>query len=258
MLASSATTLAHLAPGRIVLGLGASSHAMIESWHGMTFEKPLTRVRETAQVLRRMLAGERVDFAGESLSTRGFQLKPVPEQPVPIFLAALRPRMLELAGEIADGVILHLAPLEAIPRMLEHVATGARRAGRDPAEIEIVSRFNVMVTDDVAAGREAFRRFALSYYSTPVYNKFLAWCGFEAEAAEIAEGFKTGDRGKTQAALTESIVDRLGIVGDAESCRARLREFAAAGIQTPAINPFSTDPEQAERTMEAFTAANFS
>ena len=258
VLASSATTLAHLAPGRIVLGLGASSHAMIESWHGMAFEKPLTRVRETAQVLRRMLAGERVEFSGDTLHTKGFQLKPVPKPPVPIYLAALRPRMLELAGEIADGVILHLAPLDGIQRMIEHVAIGARRAGRDPADIEIVSRFNVTVTDDVAAGREAFRRFALSYYATPVYNKFLAWCGFEAEAVEIAEGFKSGDRGKTQAALGDGILDKLGIFGDADTCRGRVREFIAAGVQTPAINPFSTDPEEAERTMEAFSANNFS
>lgn len=257
VLASSATTLAHLAPGRIVLGLGASSHAMIEGWHGMTFEKPLTRVRETAQVLRGMLAGERVAFSGETVRTKGFQLKPVPERPVPIYLAALRPKMLELAGEIADGVILHLAPLEGIPRMLEHVAIGAKRAGRDPAGIEIISRFNVNVTGDVAAGREAFRRFALSYYSTPVYNKFLAWCGFEAEAAEIAEGFKSGNRGKTQAALSDSIIDKLGIFGGADTCRERVREFIAAGIQTPAINPYSPDPAEAERTMEAFTAENF-
>lgn len=258
VLASSITTLAHLAPGRVVLGLGASSHAMIEGWHGMVFEKPLTRVRETTQVLRGMLAGERVEFSGETLHTKGFQLKPVPAQPVPIYLAALRPKMLELAGEIADGVIFHLAPLEGIQRMIEHVAIGARRAGRDPAEIEIVSRFNVLVTDDVAAGREAFRRFALAYYSTPVYNKFLAWCGFEAEAAAIAEGFKERDRNKTQAALSETIVDKLGIVGNADSCRERVREFMAAGIQTPAINPFSPDPAEAEKTMEAFTADNFS
>ncbi len=258
VLASAAATLAHLAPGRVILGLGASSHAMIEGWHGTPFVKPLTRVRETAQVLRRMLAGERVEFAGETLSTRGFQLNPPPESGVPIYLAALRPKMLELAGELADGVILHLAPLEAIPKMLEHLAVGAERAGRSLADIEIVCRFNVLVTDDMAAGREQFRKFVVAYYSTPVYNKFLAWSGFEQEAQTIAEGFKARDRAKTQTALSDEVVERLGVIGNAEACRARVREFLAAGIQTPAIHPISTDPGEALAAMEAFAPAVFS
>ena len=258
VLAASATTLAHLAPGRVVLGLGASSHAMIEGWHGMPFVKPLTRVRETAQVLRRMLAGERVDFAGETLNTRGFRLQPIPPQPVPIYLAALRPKMLELAGEIADGVILNLAPVEAIAKMIGHVAAGAERAGRSLADVEIIARFNVMVTDDMAAGRDLFRGHALGYYSTPVYNKFLAWCGFEKEAAEITAGFKAGDRGRTQAAVSDALVDKLGVIGDADACRARLREYLQAGVQTPVINAISADPAEAESTMEAFAPDNFS
>ena len=88
-------------------------------------------MRETVAVLRQMLAGERVTFEGRTIRTRGFRLVSLPPAPVPIYLAALMPPMLELAGEIADGVILNFMPVEAVPRMLEHVRVGAARAGRD-------------------------------------------------------------------------------------------------------------------------------
>ena len=257
VLASGAMTLAHLAPGRIVMGLGASSHAMMEGWHGIPFVKPLTRVRETVQVLRRMLDGERVDFAGETLSTRGFRLNPPPSHRVPIYLAALRPRMLELAGEVADGVVLHLAPLQALPKMLEHVATGARRAGRALSDVDVVCRFNVLLSEDLAAGLREARRALVPYYSTPVYNKFLAWCGFEQEARQISEGFQEGNREKTNSALSDALLQQLCVVGDADGCRAQVRAYLAAGVDTPVIHPSSADPAAAQRAMEAFTAGNF-
>jgi alkanesulfonate monooxygenase SsuD/methylene tetrahydromethanopterin reductase-like flavin-dependent oxidoreductase (luciferase family) len=113
----------------------------------------LHRIRETVGVLRSMLAGERVTFEGRTIRTRGFRLVSPPPKPVPIYLAALMPPMLELAGEIADGIILNFMPVEAVPRMLEHVRRGAERAGRDASQLEIVSRFQTIVTDDVAAAR---------------------------------------------------------------------------------------------------------
>jgi len=253
VLASAALTLSHLAPGRVVLGIGASSHTMIESWHGLPFEKPLTRVRETAQVLRRMLDGERVDYAGKTLSTKGFKLMPTPNEHIPIYLAALRPKMLELAGEIGDGVILHLAPLRALPKMLEHVARGAERSGRSLADLEIVCRFNTIVSDTREAGIEASRQFIQMYYTTPVYNEFLAWCGFEKQAALFMEGFQARDRAKTRAALDDELVSELCILGDAKECREQTAAFHAAGINTAAINAFAEDAERASRTMAAFS-----
>ncbi len=242
----------------IRLGLGASSHAMMENWHGTPFVKPLTRVRETALVVRRMLEGEKVAFQGESLHTKGFSLKPLPPQPVPIYLAALRPKMLELAGEIADGVVLHLCPLKALPKILKHVAIGAERAGRNPADIEIVCRHNVYVTGDMAAGRDLFRKYVMGYYSAPVYNKFLAWAGFEEEAAAISAGFSTGDRAKTEGAISDEMTETLGVIGSPEKCREEVRAFVEAGIQTPVINPIAPGPDEARQTLQAFTPEQFS
>jgi probable F420-dependent oxidoreductase len=251
-IAAAAGTVAQLAPGRFVLGLGSSSHAMVENWHGLPFEKPLTRVRETVTVVRAMLAGEKSAFSGRTLRTKGFRLLVPPPAPVPIYVGALRPAMLMLAGEIGDGVIVNLFPPEALPRMLGHVAAGARGAGRDPAALECVCRHQVLVTDDVDGARALFRAGLTGYFATPVYNAFLAWYGFEEEAALIAKGFATGDRTLTRRGMSDRVVDSIGIFGSADACRARVAEYAAAGVTTAIISPLTLDPTAVARTIEAF------
>jgi probable F420-dependent oxidoreductase len=257
VLAASATALAQLAPGRVWLGLGASSKAMMERWNGIPFAKPLTRVRETVQVLRAMLAGERVEFSGETLSSSGFRLNPPPSQPVPIYLAALRPHMLELAGEIGDGVILNLVSLRALPGMLEHVAAGARRSGRTLADLDIVCRFNAVVADQRSVAIEAVRAFIVRYFAAPVYNKYFAACGYEAEARAFNEGFQRGDRAATSAALSDELVADVGLVGDEAAAQARVRAFIAGGVTTPVINPLCTTIAETDRTFAAFAPKAF-
>jgi probable F420-dependent oxidoreductase len=241
VMAAGAGSLAQLAPGRVVLGIGASSDTIVNAWGGVPFERPLTRIRETVGVLRAMLAGERVTFDGRTIRTRGFRLISLPPQPVPIYLAALMPPMLELAGEIGDGVILNFMPVEAVPRMLEHVRRGAERAGHDPSTLEVVSRFQTIVTDDVPAARAALRHMMGPYFATSVYNRFVAWCGFPDEAAEILAAWQAKDRARNTGAVTDEMIDRLAIIGSAEHCRERLAAFVAAGVTTPMVHPFLFD-----------------
>jgi len=241
VMAAGAGSLAQLAAGRVVLGIGASSETIVDTWGGVPFSRPLNRIRETVGVLRSMLAGERVTFEGRTIRTRGFRLVSPPPRPVPIYLAALMPPMLELAGEIADGVILNFMPVEAVPRMLEHVRRGAERAGRDASQLEIVSRFQTVVTDDVAAARGAIRHMMGPYFATSVYNRFVAWCGFPDEAAAILAGWQAKDRARNLAAVTDEMIDRIAIIGPAAHCRARLRAFAEAGVTTPMVHPFLFD-----------------
>jgi probable F420-dependent oxidoreductase len=241
VMAAGAGSVAQLAPGRVILGIGASSETIVESWGGVPFERPLQRIRETVAVLRQMLAGERVTFRGRTIATRGFRLVSLPPAPVPIYLAALMPPMLELAGEIADGVILNFMPVEAVPRMLEHVRRGAERAGRDASQLEIVSRFQTVVTDDVAGARSALRHMMGPYFATSVYNRFVAWCGFPDEAAAILAGWQAKDRARNLAAVTDDMIDRLAIIGSAAHCRDRIEAFARAGVTTPMVHPFLFD-----------------
>lgn len=251
VMAAAAGSVGQLAPGRFVLGLGASSETIVDRWGGVPFERPLTRMRETTRILRAMLDGERVTFEGKTLRTTGFRLVSPPPEPVPIYLAALMPAMLDLAGEIADGVVLNMMPVEAVPRMLEHVRAAAARAGRDPDGLEVVARFQTFVTDDVEGARSVMRLMMGPYFATSVYNRFVSWCGFPDEAHAILDAWKAKDRARNLASVTDDMVDRIAVVGSADACRARIEEFRAAGVTTPMIHPVAGDEASAVAMLEA-------
>lgn len=257
VLAATANTLGQLLPGRFVLGLGTSSQTMMIDWHGVAFDKPLTRVRNTALLVRSMLRGEKSDFDRDGLRSRNYRQEPL-ENPPPIYLAALRPKMIEMAAEVGDGVIINLWPRAALPRILDHVRAGAARAGRDWRGAEIVNRAMVLVTDDKAAARDLFRAAFAPYYANPVYNHFLDWAGHPGAAAEIAAGWAARDRRRTAGALDDALVDQIAVIGSADECRERIAADAAAGIHTQIIAPLAGAPQQAvEATLAAFAAERF-
>ncbi|MEM7250424.1 MAG: LLM class flavin-dependent oxidoreductase [Pseudomonadota bacterium] len=255
--AATAFALHAVTGGRFILGLGSSSQTMMVNWNGLTFEKPLTRVKETALLVRQMLSGERTDFSGETVSSHGYRQPPLPEGAVPIYLAGLRPKMLALAGEVGDGVILNLFPRSALAKIIESIDVGAKAAGTTASAREIVCRHQVLVTDDKVAAREAFRRAFAPYYATPVYNRFLAWCGFEDVASTIAEGWAEKNRDKTTGALSDELIDEIAIIGDREECQERIRALARGGIDTHIIACASPDLDVIDKTFEAFSAEHF-
>ncbi|HJM93099.1 MAG: LLM class flavin-dependent oxidoreductase [Alphaproteobacteria bacterium] len=256
VLAATANTLGQLMPGRVVLGLGASSQTMMDQWNGVPLQKPLTRVRETAIMVRSMLAGEKSNFDLSTLYSKGYT-QPALEHEVPIYLAALRPKMIEMATEVGDGVIFNLWPRKALPKMIEHLHIGAERAGKDPAEVEVVNRHLVLVTDDKDAAIDAFRGRMAPYYATPVYNNFLSWAGYEDVAATIREGWAERDRAKTTGALSYELANDIAIIGTADECHERIRWAGETGIHTHIIAPLPASPEDVRRTFEAFTPENF-
>jgi probable F420-dependent oxidoreductase len=254
-IAAAAATVSQLAPGRFILGLGASSHAIVGKWHGTPFRKPLARVRETVTTVRAMLEGKKLAFDGTTLRTHGFRLMAPPAAPVPIYVGALRPAMLELAGEIGDGVAVNLLPVEAVQPSREHLAAGARRAGKDAATLEIVCRQQVFVTDDKAGAREVFRTALTGYFATPVYNRYARWYGFEEEAEMIGRGFAGGDRDLTRKGMSDRLIDAIAIFGSLDECRERIAAYVAAGVDTTAISVLSFDPTVFARTIEGFAPA---
>ncbi len=243
--------LADASEGRFALGVGASSPVIVERWNGLAFDRPLTRVRETVGLLRAMLAGERTDFDGETIASHGYRQPPT-EHPVPIVLGALRERMLRLAGELGDGVALNLAPRASLPNLIatmrEGIPTGSDYglAGR-----EVIARHQVLVTDDPERARETFRRKFTAYLGTGVYNRFLAWCGFEREARALAAAWRAGDREGTRAVLDAAMIDRIAVIGSAEHCRELLRETSSAGVDTHVLVPLTDDPAEARATQAA-------
>jgi len=207
-------------------------------------------------MVRSMLAGEKSNFDLSTLYSKGYSQAPLEEE-VPIYLAALRPKMIEMAAEIGDGVIFNMWPKEALPKMIEHVHIGAERAGKDPNEVEVVNRYLVLVTDDKEAAVEAFRARMAPYYATPVYNDFLAWAGYADVAETISEGWAERDREKTMGALSFDLANEIAVIGTADECRERIRWAGETGIHTHIIAPLPAAAEDVQRTFEAFTPENF-
>ena len=255
VLAMSAATVQQLSGGRFVLGLGSSSHAIMRDWNGVAFEKPLAHVRESVAILRQALAGEKTDFDGEAFRSKGFRLGNVPRQPVPIYLAALREKMLRLAGAIGDGLIVNLFPSSALPQILGAYRSGGAEAGRDVTGHEVVCRFQVLVTDDLPYARNLVRMAFGGYMAAAVYNKFLAWCGFEDEMRAVADAFARKDRAGVGAAMSDDLIDRITILGPAERCREQLAEFVAMGVTTPVLSPLALDRRAVEAVFETFAPA---
>ncbi len=255
LLSMGAGTVAQLSNDRFVLGLGSSSHSIIEDWHGLPFEAPLARVRETVEVLRQALGGEKTAFAGKTLRSQGFRLAALPARPVRIYLAGLREKMLQLAGEIGEGLIINLFPVSALPQILAAYRSGAARTGRDASGDEVVARLQVAVTDDVEGARKLVRAAFGAYVAAPVYNRFFDWVGFAEVAAEVAEAFARRDRQATARAMTDEFIDAITIIGPAEVCREKLREFVDAGVTTPVIAPLATSAEAVTAVFEALAPA---
>jgi probable F420-dependent oxidoreductase len=237
LLAMGAGTISQVLRGReFCLGIGSSSQVIVESWHGAPFALPLARVRETVEATRALLGGER-SYAGTLLRAERFTLASPPAGPVRLFVGALGPRMLRLAGAVGDGVCLNLMPPEVVPRQLAEIRRGAEAAGRDlPEHFRVMARFHTVITDDQAAGRDAIRVGFGPYFAQPVYNRFLAWCGYPDAADAVAAAFTAGDRAGVTAALTDQIVDGVALVGSPDEVSARLDEYAAAGVDVGAVN----------------------
>ena len=242
-LAMSAAGLAEIAPGRFILGIGSGSDVIVESWNGGAFRKPLTRVRELTQFLRRALAGERVVFRGETFSVDGFRLSRPLTAPVPIYIAALRSGMLSLAGEVADGVILNWLAPEDVPRCVAVVREAAAKAGRDPAAIEITCRVFVHLDEDDTTAR----RYVAAYLNVPVYRAFHEWLGRTPALAPMWEAWSRGDRRGAVAAVPERVLDDLLLRGSVNTIREGVQRYLDAGVDTAFILLQSSEPDLARK-----------
>jgi probable F420-dependent oxidoreductase len=227
LLAMSAATLADLAPDRFVLGIGASSPAIVERWNAGEFVKPYQRTRDTLRFLKRALAGEKVTEKYETFEVKGFKLERAPEIPPKIAVAALRPGMLRLAAAEADGAITNwLSP--------EDVRTVRAVIGPD---VELSARLFVCVSEDAEKVRQLGRWMLASYLTVPVYAAFHDWLGRGEVLRPMHEAWAAGDRQAALKAIPDEVVDELIVHGDAATCRARIRQYVDNGLSTPILAP---------------------
>jgi probable F420-dependent oxidoreductase len=246
-LAQCAAGLAEVAPGRFVLGIGSGSQVIVEGWNGGAFQRPATRVRETVLVLRRALAGERVVFAGQTLSVNGFRLTRRPTHPVPIYVAALRPGMLRVAGEVGDGAILNWLAAADVPRCVTTIREAAARAGRDPDAVEITARLIVHVDPPGPESDGMVRRHIAAYLNVPVYRAFHEWLGRSDALGPMWEAWARGDRRGAVAAIPDRSIEDLIIRGSTAEIREHVARFLAAGIDTAFLSLATSEAEPARR-----------
>lgn len=228
LLAQSIATMAAAAPGRFVAGIGASSNVIVESWNGIPFTEPYKRVRDTLRFLRAALAGEKVSTDYDTFSVKGFRLGIVPDQPVPILVAALREGMLRLAGRHGDGAIVNWLSVDDARK----VSAIVNAQGPDK---EIVARIFVCPNPDREQVLPAAKFAMAAYLNVPVYRAFHEWLGRTELLAEHWAQWEAGDRKGALDKIPDSLVDDLIVNGDADQCRAHIQRYVDAGITTPAL-----------------------
>ena len=249
LIAMSAATLDEISQGRFRLGLGTSGARVVEDFHGVRFEKPLTRLKETIQIIRLLLNGERVDFSGSCFELRRFKLGfRAGRCDIPIYVAALTPKSLRQAGELADGWLPTHWPIERLAHGISEIRAGAIAAGRSMNRVEIAPFVNVVVSSDIARARNQ-ARLPLAYYLGGMgdyYHASLSRLGFGAQAHRVRQLWSAGRRKDAMAAIDDQMVDSIAICGPLEHCRNRLDEMYESGATLPLV-PVPTEGTTSEK-----------
>jgi len=225
LLAMQAATLAELAPGRFALGIGSSSDVIVERWNATPFVDPYKRVRDTVRFLRQALTGEKVDAEFETFAVHGFRLGRKLETPPPIYVGALRPGMLRLAGREADGAIINWLSADDVRQVVPEIGPGK----------EVVARIFVCPTEDAERARFIGRMGIAAYLNVGVYAAFHEWLGRGPLLKGMWEAWKAGDRKAALAAISDEVVDALVVHGSAEACREHVRRYVDNGVTVPVL-----------------------
>jgi probable F420-dependent oxidoreductase len=248
VVAMAGATLQALHPDRdVLLGVGISSPVVTGRWHGVAYgDRPLARVREYVTLLRACLSGEKVDFAGDFYSVKGFRLGVrLGERRPKIVVGALNPAMLRLAGELADGVLLNYLPASHVPWSVEQV-----RKGGDATIYAYVHAGACERAD----GAELARRDLFSYAVVDSYARNFERAGFADEVTEIRGRFAEGDRAGAVAAVSDRMVDAIDVMGDEDTVAATMRAYVDGGVEVPVLMPLPWGADRravAERTIRA-------
>jgi alkanesulfonate monooxygenase SsuD/methylene tetrahydromethanopterin reductase-like flavin-dependent oxidoreductase (luciferase family) len=225
-----ASTINELSEGRFTLGLGVSTAAIVEKWHGQPFEKPVRRLDETVRLLRNYFSGERFSHQGSYYSPADARLK---TKPAPkIALAALNDRMIGKAASLADRVILNLYPTDMIRHAVDLMGTAAH--GRRPI-LSVMLYAHVLGDDE--RGMNAGRDLVSFYASAPPYSSLFSSMGFAHEAKAMMEGWQSRDRDAVKRAVTREMIDRLMVIGKVRDLRERVKIYQENGVDDVFICP---------------------
>jgi F420-dependent oxidoreductase-like protein len=233
--AQAAATIDELSDGRMVLGLGVAHQVTVENWFGSTIGKPVREMREYANAVRAMFRAEDPP-AGERFPTRFRFMGYEPRPEIPIYIAALSPAMLRLAGQIGDGVMLWLCNPEYIREVVvPEVTKGRERAGKPLDGFDIVAAVPAAVTDDPDTARASLRGELIPYFSLPFYRAMIERSGFGDEIGAFDEAMRRGDAEAAKAAISERFLEQLAAVGNPADAEASVRRYIDAGASSPCL-----------------------
>ncbi len=228
-IAMGAATVDTLSNGRFVLGLGTSSLPIVESFHGNKFEKPLQRMRESVDVIRLVLSGKQANYDGEIFKLNNFTLLIKPTRTkIPIYLAAINKKMVDLAWEIGDGVIFYLRPLNEMRQTISKMQSKKR--------IDVTCQLITCVSENSEEARLRAKKTIAFYVSIgDIYRKFLSDNGFKKEAGEIYDEFKKTGFRLNHELVTDAMLQSLAISGNPDECKTQLKNFTDVGIDQPIL-----------------------
>ncbi len=268
MTAMTAATLETLAPGRVRLGLGVSNAQISEGWHGVRFDRPLRRAREYVEIVRLALDDKPVRYRGEltELPLPGARAEPFHQfgaplgAAIPIYLAAIGPRSLELAGEVADGWFGVFCSPGRIAESLPHIRLGLDKTGLRHKGFEVIPSVPVVVgrSPEEAAGavRPYIARFvSLGPKEHSFYHALMTTMGYPDEADEVHDRYGSGDHAGAAAAVPFGFIDATALLGPLERIAEKMAAYAEAGVTTLALSPFARTTGEQQSILRAAAEA---
>lgn len=255
-IAMAAASVDYFSKGRFILGLGTSHKVQVEPEHGLEFTRPVQRLRECVDIVRAIIKDSDVNYHGEIYNIERFDLwfKPL-RQEIPVYVAAVFPKMLEVCGEISDGAILTWCTLDHAETAANHVRLGARNAGRSPDDVEVASLLPCAVSENRDAARDLMRQPIASYAGRfPRYRKLMVDAGFPEEIENVRVAWQDGRIQEALDQVPAGLIDKIGLVGTADECRQKLADYREAGITLPIVSPRFMGDGAKEQALEIIRA----
>lgn len=255
-IAMAAASVDYFSNGRFILGMGTSHKVQVEPEHGLEFTKPVQRLRECVDIVRGILKDSDVNYHGEIYDIDHFDLwfEPLRKE-IPIYVAAVFPKMLEICGEISQGAILTWCTLDHAELAAWHVGIGARNAGRVPGDVEVASLLPCAVSDNRESARDLMRQPIASYAGRfPRYRKLMVDAGFPDEIEKVRVAWQAGNIQESLNLVPGALIDKIGLVGTAGEVQEKLADYRKAGITLPIVSPRFIGDGAKEQALEIIRA----